>query len=134
MSNSPAHDIAVLLHDAGVGVLPWGGTGWAVSAHLEPDSPDNAVTVYDTGGLSPDTDELDMMRPSFQIRVRSLSYADAYAKQIQIRDLLILSDPVQASTSVFVGIQMSSDILFIGRDEKNRHLLTANYQSIRTEE
>lgn len=134
MSNSPAHDIALLLESAGVGSLPWSGSGWSVGAHLEPDAPDNAVTVYDTGGLVPDTDELDMKRPSFQVRVRSLSYADAYAKQVQIRDILILSDPVQAATSVFVGIQMSSDILFIGRDEKNRHLLTANYQSIRTEE
>lgn len=131
--NSPAHDVALLLVAGGVGTLPW-TTGWAVSLALEPASPDNAVTVYDTGGQDPDTDELDLKRPTFQIRVRSKSYLDAYAKQVEIRNLLIFQQPIVAADSVFVGISMTSDILAIGRDESSRHILTANYQAIRTEE
>ncbi len=127
--NSPAHDIALYLVANGVGTLPY-TSGWAVSLALEPANPDNAVTVYDTGGQGPDTDELDLKRPTFQVRVRSASYVTAYAKQQAIRDLLILTQPI----GDFVGIEMTSDILAIGRDESSRHLLTANYQAIRTEE
>lgn len=130
--NSPAHDIALYLVANAVGTLPW-TSGWAVSVALEPPEPNNSVTVYDTGGQEPDTDELDLMRPSLQVRVRSVSYQDAYDKQVQIRDLLILPQPISAEDSDFVSIQMTSDILSIGRDDNNRHVLVANYLAIRTE-
>lgn len=130
--NSPAHDVALFLVASGVGTLPW-TTGWAVSLALEPASPDDAVTVYDTGGQSQDTDELDMKRPTFQVRVRSASYADAYAKQQEIRDLLTETSPISGSTSDFVDIALTSEISAIGRDDSNRHVLTANYRAIRTE-
>lgn len=130
--NSPAHDIALYLAAQSIGTLPW-TSGWAVSVALEPVSPDNAVTVYDTGGQEPDTDELDLKRPTFQVRVRSKSYQDAYDKQVEIRDLLILQMPISAQDSDFVGIMMTSDVLAIGRDDNNRHILVANYLAIRTE-
>ena len=36
----------------------------------EASSPDTTVTLYDTGGEGPDTDELDIERQTIQVRVR----------------------------------------------------------------
>jgi hypothetical protein len=128
---SPAHLIALYLAAQGAGVFA-ADTGWSINAGGEPPSPDTAITIYDTGGASPDTDEQDLLRPAFQVRVRAASYPAAYAKQEAIRDLLILpqGDLVQG-TARFIGVFATSDILAIGRDETDRYLLTANYQAIK---
>ena len=67
---SPAHDIA--LHIAGPGIGTFGGaTGWTIAVGTGASSPDTTITLYDTGGEGPDTDELDIERQSIQVRVRS---------------------------------------------------------------
>lgn len=138
---SPAFLIAKYLAANGVGLFPnpggapIGAGPWEIAFSREPASPDMAVTIYDTGGSEPDTDALDLLNPTFQVRVRgpktAQGYADAYAKQEVIRDLLILPAPVVQGTAHFIGIAMTSDILSIGRDDNDRHLLTANYRAIK---
>lgn len=127
---SPADDIARKLAALSVGTLG-GAAKWSISINTEPLSPAEAITVYDTGGGEPDTDEQDLFNPTFQVRVRTPSFPEAYAKQEAIRDLLILSDPLVTTTSTFVGIAMSSDILSLGKDDGNRFILVANYRAIR---
>lgn len=131
MTYSPAHDLARYLVSQGVGAL--GGTAqWAISIAAEAEVPDDVVTLYDTGGLEPDTDELDLTRPSVQVRVRSKDYPGAYSKQLAIRDLLTLPNRITVSGgSVFLLVAMSSDIMSIGRDDNGRHVLTANYRTVR---
>ncbi len=128
---SVAHEVALLLSDGTLG----GTSPWSIYLAVEPNSPVNVVTLYDTGGDRPDTDELDIFHPSFQVRVRGLSYPDAYAKQVEIRDELIHSAAFESTDgdSRYESIMATSDILSIGRDENDRHLLTANYQVIREE-
>lgn len=128
--NSPAHDVALFLAANGVGVFG-GATGWSVNVGVEPETPGTAVTVYDTPGDEPDTDDLNIFRPRFQVRVRDVSYPEAYAKQEQVRDLLILSQPLVFATSR-CRVIMSSDIMALGRDDNNRHILTANYRMMRS--
>lgn len=131
---TPALDVAKYLAASGAGVFA--GTGseqWSINAFLEPPSPDKTITVYDTGGAGPDTDEMDWQRPAFQVRVRCKVYKDGYAKQQAVRDLLLLVAPIVMETSTFIGINMTTDILSIGRDDNNRFLLTANYVGIRKE-
>jgi hypothetical protein len=123
---SPAHDLAIYLAAHGVGTFP--GT---ISVHAEPAAPDNVVTLYDTGGLEPDTDQLDLMRPTFQVRVRNMDPAAGYVKQEQIRDLLMLPGRVVTADSTFVMITPSSDIASLGRDDNDRFLTTLNYSAIR---
>ncbi|MCW5678455.1 MAG: hypothetical protein KIT65_10975 [Xanthobacteraceae bacterium] len=131
---SPAHLLALYLAQNGVGTFG-GSAKWSISVSREPVDPPEAVTIYDTGGDGPDTDELDLLGPTIQVRVRGPNYAEAYAKQEEIRDLLILDQPVivtpEGATvpAEFIGIVMQSDILAIGRDENDRHLLTANYSA-----
>jgi hypothetical protein len=136
---SPAHDIAKYLDVQGVGVLN-AMTGWSINISREPMEPDNCVTVYDTGGLEPDTDELDLMHPTIQVRVRhrklvvagiDTGYELAYSKHEEIRDLLILGTPLITVDSTFVLINLVTEISAIGRDDNDRHLLVANYSTIR---
>jgi len=106
-------------------------SSWPVHVAVEPELPMNVVTFYDATGIEPDTDELDIERPAVQVRVRGADYNEAYEKQRVIRDLLIL-EPVEALTSRFFLIVLRGDIMAIGRDDKNNHILTANYSCQRT--
>lgn len=126
---SPAHDLALFLATAGVGAFG-GAAAWCVGVAAEPEAPAEAITLYDTGGGEPDTDQLDAM-PSFQVRVRGPVYATAYSKQEAIRDLLLLPEPITTSESRYL-IQMSGEIASIGRDDSNNFLLVANYRARRT--
>lgn len=130
--NSAAHDIAAFLATSGVGTL-YGTTKWAINHNGEQIDPADTITVYDTGGPGPDTDELDIDQPSFQVRVRAVSLAEAYDKHVEISNLLIYA-PVVAATSTFSLIVQTSRPVNLGRDDGNRHIMTANYTGRRTEE
>lgn len=128
--SSTAYEVALFLASQGVGTLG-GDTGWCIGVGREPITPETAVTVYDTGGEDPDTDEQDLLRPTFQVRVRSSSYLNAYDKQEEIRDLLLPPSRFVMGSSLYVGVWMSSDVLSIGQDDNDRHLLVANYRAIK---
>lgn len=130
--NSPAYDIALYLVSKGVGAFG-GNAQWAISVSSEAADPSDVITLYDTGGTEPDTDELDLFLPTFQVRVRAADYTAAWNKQKQIRDFLINPAPLIAATSHFITVAMSGDVLSLGFDRLNRHLLTSNYRSIRKE-
>jgi hypothetical protein len=123
---SPAHDLAIYLASQGVGSYP--GT---ISVNVEPADPVDVVTIYDTGGDSPDTDQLDLLRPTFQVRVRSMDPEAGYEMQERIRDLLMLPGRIVTVNSAFVVITPTSDVAHIGRDDNDRHLTTLNYSAIR---
>jgi hypothetical protein len=127
---SAAYDFAKFLVAAGVGAFG-GDAQWCINYGAEPDAPGDCITVYDTGGPEPETEELDLLRPTLQVRVRCVDYESGYAKQLLIRKLLTETEPVQMETSRFDMVAASSDILSIGRDDSNRFLLTSNYRCIR---
>lgn len=135
MSNGTAHEIALYVATQGLGVFG-GSAGWVVGANGEPPSPDTAITIYDTGGQDLDTDEQDVAQPSFQVRVRSKSQIDARQKQLDIRAILVRpgEDPAfDGVTLRFTAVQLTTDILFIGRDGNDRFLFTANFRARCTE-
>jgi hypothetical protein len=99
----------------------------------EPSKPDNVVTLYDSGGEGPDTDDLDPERCAVQVRVRSSSFTEAYDRQRAIRDLLILPSYLESDQFHYSVVTMTTNITTIGRDDKNRYLLTANYLVVREE-
>jgi hypothetical protein len=128
--SSTAFEVAKFLAASGAGTFA-GATGWSINVSREPVNPPTAVTVYDTGGEGPDTDEQDLLVHNFQIRVRAPNYANAYAKHEEMRALLIGPDSIVMEGTRYVGVWVASDILAIGRDEGDRHLLTANYRAIK---
>ncbi len=129
--NAPAREIAAILDNAGLGVLG-ALTGWGIYAFREPDEPDTVITVYDTGGFGlfnePDNN---LVHPTFQVRVRSFTYDDAYVKQVAVRDTLMDSPlPVAITDGVVVGAWATTGVLSLGPDEKERHRLVSNYRLI----
>lgn len=128
--NSCAHDIALWLESQGVGVLG-GENKWSLARNGEPKTPPDCITVYDTGGDGPDTDELDVYLQTFQVRVRAIDEAEGSTKQAEIRELLIHGDPIDASTSVFTLVVLVNDLGSIGRTENGSYLTVANYRTRR---
>lgn len=124
---APSHDIASHLASNGVGTL--GATsGWRVNANVEASTPDDVVTVYDTGGQQPVQYDDDLRSPTVQVRTRSHDYDAAYDKQQDVFALLNAIQGVQIDDYHYVGVWLTSDILAPGRDENNRHILTSNYR------
>lgn len=129
--NSPAHDIALWLA-AKPGFGGMGGlTDWCLNVAQEPAQPINAITIYDVPGGEPDTDEMDIFTPSFQIRARAMNFEEGYSKLEAIQTLLTQSFPFEAETSRFNLVVSTSDIAYLGRNENNHYLLTSNYRSRR---
>lgn len=132
--NPPSKDIAKWLSEetppySGLGTFA-GDEPFSLYVAVEPAEPNDVVTIYDTGGSGPDTDALDISNITFQVRVRCVTYSEGHSIHEIIRDMLLTNEPV-CETSTFVGVAMTTDVIAIGRDENNRHLLTANYSAIR---
>lgn len=123
---SPAYSVANRLVTAGFGTLA-STTGWSVNAFQEPVSPDTCITVYDSGGLEPDTDEMDD-RPSIQVRVRSHIYQDAYEKIHAIATYLRGQFGITLDTRRFASFEQQGGVLPLGMDDNRRFLLVVNFQ------
>lgn len=124
-NSSPALEITEYLQTQGEGTI--GATsGWALSTGMEPDAPDNAITVYDTGGQAPDNDDQSIERYTVQVRIRSYGYSSAYAKLQSIKSTLIA-----ASFGSFVAVWAQSEPGLIGKDDNDRFLFTINFEAMR---
>lgn len=137
--STAAYELARYLEAAGVGTFG-GGTEWSLHVSREPESPDNVITLYDTAGLPPIQGEgVDLRMPQVQVRVRSDDYLAAFEVQEQVRALLLPTPDVSTGTRVertigqsrYLTISPVADILAIGRDDNDRHIVVANYQVIR---
>lgn len=129
---SPAHDVAIFIAGkSGLGSLG-GTTDWRVGVGSEPTSPPNAITLYDTGGPGPDTDQMDEFEVTFQVRVRCTLYSDGYQRHVDIKNLLIYDTPLVMDTSIFSGIEMTTEPQSLGRDDGDRDIIVANYRGRRT--
>lgn len=121
--NSPALDIANFLELEAVETL--------VYVNEEPAAPNDCVTVYDTGGSDPMVVD-DVYSPTIQVRVRNLDSQLAYAKQYQIRDILVAEKNRIINSTDYISMWLQGDIISIGRDENNRYILTSNYRLMRS--
>lgn len=123
--NPPSRDIAALLQAAGIGTF-----ATDIFVAVEPAAPDACLTVYDTSGASAWPD-VTMYESTFQLRARSPSYPDAYAKLAAARDALILPTTVVVNSARYVGIWLVNEPGSLGRDDNNRHRLVANFRLLR---
>jgi len=127
---STAFEVAQYLQSNGIGAFA-SPNQWSINVSREPTSPSDVITIYDTPGLEPDTDELDLLKPGFQVRIRCIDYLSGIAKHEAIRDLLILPNQLVMAGTKYISVVMSIDINSIGRDEEDRHLLVASYRTIK---
>lgn len=95
-----------------------------------PDLPDNLLLLNLTGGNSP-TYSLGNRKPStrlpmFQLLVRDKSYVDAVHEIERCIDI-ILQVNGEYGDKYILKITQFSDILHLGRDDKNRYMFTVNF-------
>lgn len=131
---SAAFAIGKLLAAQGFGT--WAGTSnasWSVNVGEEPDAPNKTITVYDTGGSGPDTDEMDIDDKTVQIRVRATSRSDASEKINAIRAYLATKQNKESEGYRFFAFIVQMDPAEIGKDDKKRFIFTMNYRTLSNE-
>lgn len=99
---------------------------WFVGVAREPAEPQNCITVYDTGGQAPDTDQLDIIRANIMVRVRSQDYEDGQAMAVNIRSWL----PTQTPAGSF-GVVPTSEVSHAGFADNDAYLFTVNFTVFR---
>lgn len=124
---SPAEHVAGHLASLALGALADQGE-WGIFVGTEPTRPDSSITIYDTGGTQV---VVPLEDPTIQVRIRSHSYTDAYAKAHAIRNALLVPTARILDGWLYTGFWLISDIAKIGRDDNNRELLTINFRLMR---
>ena len=126
--NSPAFDIATILEDAGLGIR-----GINIFVGGEPESPDNTITIYDTGGFPPSPKYL-RDNPSVQIKVRSAIDDRKIAADVlrSIRNVLLNSENRISGGSIYIQYHEFGGIIDLGVDKQGRFIMVSNYRLVRT--
>lgn len=130
MANSPAEGAKDLLETASVGVFA-ATTGWGIFVAREPMTPDQAITIYDTGGLAPDPKWL-LDYPSIQVRIRGSKgdYQGTFNKAKQCKDVLLGCPSLNLNGDRWVSITGLGDVISLGYDDNERPLFTTNFRLI----
>lgn len=115
-------DIANHIVDQGVGLT----LGTDLFKGFLPDSPDDCVAIFDTGGIEPDRD-IPTGDPTFQIIVRSTDYETADTLINSIVDLLHQKRNSTIGTTYYYYIYLLGEKGHIGRDAKNRDEFSVNF-------
>ncbi len=121
---SAAHDIALFLEAAGI---------TPVYVSREPPTPDEVVTVYETpaGGQVELIREGQLERPGLQVRVRTRDYDAGYALHLAIRAIICETSEFRTTNTRYYCPQATTTVLYLGRDDNDRFLLTANFSFYR---
>lgn len=123
----PAQSIRDRLVAQGIGVFG-STTGWSINIGQFPDSPDTVVLINQTGGRNP-FPHLLYNEPSVQVMVRGSKngYTSARTKIGDVvRALLGLSSQTLQG-DMYRSCNQLGDISYLGQDESNRPMFTANF-------
>jgi hypothetical protein len=96
----------------------------------EPATPNNCVTIFDTGGREPSTsmDGANYRYSSIQVRVRNTRYLDAWNMIEAIYDFLHMKSHETWNSIFYSLILAMSDAAFLDWDENNRVRLVQNFE------
>lgn len=124
---SAAYDL--IMHLVSEGFSTFGGSDdWSMHLAREPVSPDNVITLYDTGGPAPVNYSINLRQPTIQVRVRCHDYLMGLEKHEDIYLILNAISTQNIGDWMVLGVHLTTDFLSVGRDSNDRHLITANYQ------
>ena len=127
---TPAEDIAQILIDDGEGLAGAQTSGLSVFISLEPASPDQSISVFDTGGLAPNP-KFALDQPTMQVRVRGArgDYPGAYAKAQSIKNTLLGITSRLVNTNLYVGIYAVGEPFSLGDDDSGRPIIISNWRT-----
>lgn len=133
LTHSPARIIRQLLIDLGLGSN--GGT-WPVFYAMEPNAPDNCISVFDTTGTSDGRSMIDgelFGHEGFQVRVRAQDHDTGWTKADAIQkglaeDVSLETVTVASSRYTVYAVTRISDVLPLGRQvpQSMRSIFTIN--------
>lgn len=123
---TPAEHLKNILVTAGLGTF---GTNLFVSKM--PDLPDLCITLYDSGGETPNPAWL-LDFPSVQAMVRGEEngYQTLYQKVKDVVDALLGYPSTDVSDGRLVSVRMNGGPAFLGYDEKKRPQFSINWTLI----
>ena len=119
-----ALEVANYIEDEGHATL---GTDLFVDA--QPDVRTDVLSVFTTGGQSPDID-LPIPYPSFEILIRGESASTVFAKIESIVSGLhqTFNENLVSGGNYYYSILLNGEISNLGRDDKNRIEYSANFR------
>ena len=145
MNHTPADIVRHLLVELAHGTLPSSSGSWPIFAHNLPDTPDNAVVVYDTQGVlegrsGADGGVMDE-HPGIQVRVRSSAVntgnikaeaiAEALDQNVLNYGITITNTTGTATTTYTVhAVTRKSGVLRLGRDNPSSDCYSFTINSI----
>lgn len=110
----------------------YAGTGnWGIYAGVEPEKPDNCITVFDIGG-KPLNDLVQYTGCFFRvhIRVRGNDNNAVMLKCTEIYNLLKFNTLANANGFIYKNIVAITNIMPGGRDKNNRVLKSMNFHGL----
>ena len=96
----------------------------------EPTTPDNCITIYDTG-FGEQNPKFALDENTFQVRSRNNEYINGYVNLESIKFLLDGRRDSIINGVTYIGFWCSSNIVSLGYDTEDRALLTLNFRTIR---
>jgi hypothetical protein len=142
--NPVSVDIKDLLVNASIGAFA-SDADWAINISHEPATPDNCITIYDTGGPRPSyhftASTRGMLYSDFQVRVRGNSYLAVWNR---MQDILVVIDHIgrfvvsgdssAESDVVYSDIQKTTEAEFLKKDANERTIFVCNFRAFRQEQ
>ena len=92
----------------------------------EPSSPNNVVTLYDTGGGG--FDLASYREPTIQARIRNTSYPKGWNQADEVARTLQTVNGRKVNGTHYGSIWLQSEILFVERDDDGRFVFTCNFR------
>lgn len=136
LTHSPGDVVRQLLIGLGLGTDPADSGLWPVFAAVEPNTPDNCITLYDTESRRHGRTQTDgeiQEHHGIQFVIRSATYASGYTKARAIAvaaDETVYQNTVTISGTSYTVHQISrtGDVLALGQQtpESKRYLFTIN--------
>ena len=96
----------------------------------EPVSPDECITIYNSGSWQASNPKYLVNYPSIQIRSRANTATLAYNNLLEVFDHILGRAALTRNTTRYVGFYSETDIFELGRDDNNRALYAANFNLV----
>lgn len=113
------------LESLNIGTVNTEETPGDIFFNTQPDSPDNCITITDTGGYPSDNTGV-IRNPTFQIRTRNIDYAAAKEKAEEIYEILHQADNFYLGNFYIYYAEFAGEPAYMGKDENNRAEITMN--------
>jgi hypothetical protein len=102
--------------------------GWPVDKLGAQATPDQSITIYETGGQEPIGKDRRVRRPSFQVVTRAGPTSRKAASDKAHASLLALDQQVVSGFGMFMATQSAP--ISLGVDERGRPLFAVNFRAM----